>query len=105
MALINPFSHIRRNSQFSDDLGKHICYIWHVFRFYIMMDICSRISQVCVKGGLITIAREQMGHFISHCLFVCVEANVPVNNFSVMSGRSQLFLGLTSAFLLKDTTR
>ena len=29
------------------------------------------------------------------CLFV-LRLNVPVNNFSVMSGRSQLFLGLTS---------
>ena len=30
---------------------------------------------------------------------MCLEKriNVPVNNFSVMSGRSQLFLGLTSA--------
>ena len=29
------------------------------------------------------------------CLFV-LRHNVPVNNFSVMSGRSQRFLGLTS---------
>ena len=29
------------------------------------------------------------------CLFV-LRLNVPVNNFSVMSGQSQLFLGLTS---------
>ena len=43
------------------------------------------------------------------CLFV-LRLNVPVNNFSVMSGRSQRFLGLTSTVgsrcaLLKDTTR
>ena len=43
------------------------------------------------------------------CLFV-LRLNVPVNNFSVMSGRSQCFLGLTSTaesecVLLKDTTR
>ena len=44
-------------------------------------------------------------------LFVFVlRLNVPVNNFSVMSGRSQRFLGLTSTVgsrcaLLKDTTR
>ena len=37
--------------------------------------------------------------------------NVPVNNFSVMSGRSHRFLGISSTFrgvnesLLKDTTR
>ena len=42
-------------------------------------------------------------------LFV-LRLNVPVNNFSVMSGRSQRFLGLTSTVgsrcaLLKDTTR
>ena len=33
------------------------------------------------------------------CLFVCLfvlRLNVPVNNFSVMSGRSQRFLGSTS---------
>ena len=31
--------------------------------------------------------------------FVCVEAyNVPVNNFSVMSGWSHRFLGITSTF-------
>ena len=43
------------------------------------------------------------------CLFV-LRLNVPVNNFSVMSGRSHRFLGLTSTVgsrcaLLKDTTR
>ena len=43
------------------------------------------------------------------CLFV-LRFNVPVNIFSVMSGRSQRFLGLTSTVgsrcaLLKDTTR
>ena len=36
--------------------------------------------------------------------------NIPVNNFSVMLGRSHRFLGITSTFggkyvLLKDTTR
>ena len=44
------------------------------------------------------------------CLLVLM-LNVPVNNFSVMSGRSHRFLGITSSFwgvnvsLLKDTTR
>ena len=43
------------------------------------------------------------------CLFV-LRLNVPVNNFSVMSGWSQRFLGLTSTVgsscvLLMDTTR
>ena len=43
------------------------------------------------------------------CLFV-LRLNIPVNNFSVMSGRSQLLLGLTSTVgsscvLLKDTIR
>ena len=50
---------------------------------------------------------------LRHVLFVCLfvlRLNVPVNNFSVMSGRSQRFLGLTSTVgsrcaLLKDTTR
>ena len=42
------------------------------------------------------------------CLFV-LRFNVPVNNFSVMSGQSHRFLGITSTFgelsaLLKDTT-
>ena len=43
--------------------------------------------------------------------FVLLRLNVPVNNFSVMSGRSHHFLGITSTFLgvnvslLKDTTR
>ena len=32
------------------------------------------------------------------CLFVSVEAKVPVNNFKVMSGRSHRFLGITSTF-------
>ena len=47
-------------------------------------------------------------------VFVCLfglRLYVPVNNFSVMSGRSHRFLGITSTFLggkcilLKDTTR
>ena len=47
--------------------------------------------------------------FFNICLFV-LRLNVPVNNFSVMSGRSQRLLGLTSTVgsrcaLLKDTTR
>ena len=42
-------------------------------------------------------------------LMIVLRFNVPVNNFSVMSGRSQRFLGLTSTVgsrcaLLKDTT-
>ena len=42
---------------------------------------------------------------------VLLRLNVPVNIFSVMSGRSHRFLGITSTFrgvnmsLLKDTTR
>ena len=51
--------------------------------------------------------------FFLFVLFVCLfvlRLNVPVNNFSVMSGRSQRFLGLTSTVgsrcaLLKDTTQ
>ena len=44
------------------------------------------------------------------CLFVLM-LNVQVNKFSVMSGRSHRFLGITSTFrgvivsLFKDTTR
>ena len=43
-------------------------------------------------------------------IFFLKRLNVPVNNFSVMSGRSQRFLGFTSAVgskcvLLEDTTR
>ena len=43
------------------------------------------------------------------CLFV-LRLNVPVNNYSVIFGQSQCFLGLTSnvgskCVLLKDTTR
>ena len=43
-------------------------------------------------------------------MFVVLRLNIPVNNFSVMSGLSQHFLGLTSTVgsycvLLKDTTR
>ena len=53
-------------------------------------------------------------HINVFCLFVCLfELRLydPVNNFSVMSGRSHRFLGITSTFLggkcilLKDTTR
>ena len=56
-------------------------------------------------------------YFISSiwfCLFVCLFVlilNVPVNNFSVMSGRSHLFPAITITFrgvnvsLLKDSTR
>ena len=43
-------------------------------------------------------ARFVTGNYVFEtfvCLFV-LRLNVPVNNFSVMSGRSQLFLGLTS---------
>ena len=41
---------------------------------------------------------------------VCLMLNIPVNNFSIMLGRSHRFLGITSTFggkyvLLKDTTR
>ena len=45
-----------------------------------------------------------------NCLFVSMLC-VPFNNFSVMSGRSHSFLGITSPFrrvnvsLLKDTAR
>ena len=44
-------------------------------------------------------------------VLVFLRLNVPVNNFSFMSGRSHRFLGITSTFLgvnvslLKDTTR
>ena len=43
-------------------------------------------------------------------ILVCIELNVPVNNFSVMSGQSQLILGLTSTVgsqcvLFKETTQ
>ena len=31
-------------------------------------------------------------------VFVCLKLNVPVNNFSVMLGRSHRFLGITSTF-------
>ena len=48
--------------------------------------------------------------FFFFFFFFVLRLNVPVNNFSVMSGRSQRFLGLTSTVgsrcaLLKDTTR
>ena len=54
--------------------------------------------------GRITTVKKRL--FVS--MFVCV--NVPVNNFSVMSGLSNRVLGITSTFgelsvLLKDTTR
>ena len=32
------------------------------------------------------------------CFFLVLMLNVPVNNFSVMLGRSQLFLGITNPF-------
>ena len=46
----------------------------------------------------------------SYIVLVCLMLNVPVNNFSVMLGRSHRFLGITSTFggkyvMLKDTTR
>ena len=52
---------------------------------------------------------------VDTCLYnlvlVLLSLNVPVNNFSVMSGRSHRLLGITSTFrrvnvsLLKDITR
>ena len=39
--------------------------------------------------------RMSANNFEDFCLFV-LRLNVPVNNFSVMSGRSQRFLGLTN---------
>ena len=38
-------------------------------------------------------------HGIVGLVLVLLRLNVPVNNFSVMSGRSHLFLGITSTFL------
>ena len=35
---------------------------------------------------------------VSKDLFVCVEVNVQVNEFSFTSGRSHRFLGITSIF-------
>ena len=49
-------------------------------------------------GGLLTV-NQSFSRVIAFELFVCLfvlRLNVPVNNFSVMSGRSQRFLGLTS---------
>ena len=37
-------------------------------------------------------------HLQMVCGFVLLRLNVPVNNFSVMSGRSHRFLGITSTF-------
>ena len=34
----------------------------------------------------------------THVVLVCLRLYVPVNNFSVMSGRSHHFLGITSTF-------
>ena len=33
-----------------------------------------------------------------YCLFACLRFNVPVNKFSVISGRSYCFLGLNQHF-------
>ena len=61
--------------------------------------------------------RTKIWHFIGRRSVDCRRGycnrgfNVPVNNFSVMVGRSHLFLGITSTFrrvnvsLLKDTAR
>ena len=87
---------------------------------------CNECEGVCVGGGgslwpsalmmseIKTIIHPMYSNPPIHgahivCLFV-LRLNVPVNNFSVMSGRSQRFLGLTSTVgsrcaLLKDTTR
>ena len=53
---------------------------------------------------------DNYNHPLITCFNFVLRLNVPVNNFSVMSGRSQRFLGLTSTVrgsfvLLKDTTR
>ena len=71
----------------------------------------KRKSMCKVKGLTLDYNTSQLIHFhrMLECLFV-LRFNVPVNNFSVMSGRSQRFLGLTSTVgsrcaLLKDTTR
>ena len=50
-------------------------------------------------NNMFTLMRQGNIKQLIDCLFVCLfvlRLNVPVNNFSVMSGRSQLFLGLSS---------
>ena len=41
---------------------------------------------------------EVSNKFIKLSIFICLMLNVPVNNFSVMLGRSHRFLGITSTF-------
>ena len=59
-----------------------------------------------------TAIMEQTGETMkTDIVLVCLKLNVPVNNFSVILGRSHRFLGISSTFqrvgkyiLLKDTT-
>ena len=73
---------------------------------YVIFDIVQDllVQQLCViKCMMVTAFTRKETEFllslVMHLSFVCLfvlRLNIPVNNFSVMSGRSQRFLGLTS---------
>ena len=65
------------------------------FKYYPVYTFISvRIAPECIVN--LTYAKSKFSINVTNvCLFV-LRLNVPVNNFSVMSGRSQLFLGLTN---------
>ena len=75
------------------------------FETCVMVNVWDQTFAIQKSGFIISLPPPS----ILFVLFV-LRFNVPVNNFSVMSGRSQRFLGLTSTVgsrcaLLKDTTR
>ena len=75
--------------------------------FQLKTVIFTAVKNHCILHGPVFVMYQKK-------VFVCLfglRLYVPVNNFSVMSGRSHRFLGITSTFLggkcilLKDTTR
>ena len=67
-----------------DKIFKLIGYIYSLF-----------VSDVLHKRN--KLVHRRLVFFAFHSiLFVCLRLNVPVNTFSVMSGRSQCLLGLNS---------
>ena len=73
-----------------------------------MTSVCFKITKQPVKKvGKRRLAQIPMcrllfkvvKHFEKVCFF---KANIPVNKFSVMSGRSHRFLGITSTYFEKE---
>ena len=84
-------------------LGASSIFISFSFNHYLLCIIVCSVSnrpEIALKEPIVKSWKSRFGLMVVNsisyfCLFV-LRLNVPVNNFSVMSGRSQRFLGLTS---------